>query len=286
MHAASTAWFARNYRFQDDNCALICLVLTFSEVPRHSCSRNPVMATMASTSASASSAVFSIEKSGLCVDTRSGSIKRSAGKPCLRKSGGAPAIVQCSASSEQGPSTTTRRAAIVSGGIVAMSALLGGSSLAAPKTSLPDTYDAAVRLCDTVCESELEKLPLVTTASGLQYRDIVVGTGPKPPVGFQITVNYVAMTPDGRIFDSSLEKKYPYDIRVGAGQVVAGLDEGVQTMRVGGKRRLYVPGELAFPKGLSSAPGRPRVPPSSPVMFDVEVLLIPGLDPEDYASLE
>lgn len=49
-------------------------------------------------------------------------------------------------------------------------------------------------------------------------------------------------------------------------------------MKVGGVRRLYIPGELAFPKGLPAAAGRPRVPPSSPVMFDVQLLYIPGLD--------
>ena len=54
--------------------------------------------------------------------------------------------------------------------------------------------------------------------------------------------------------------------------------------QVGGKRRLYIPGDLAFPKGLASAPGRPRIPPNSPVVFDVDLLYIPGLDfdEEDY----
>ena len=63
-------------------------------------------------------------------------------------------------------------------------------------------------------------------------------------------------------------------------QIVPGLDEGIKSMRAGGLRRVYVPGPLSFPKGLPSGPGRPRVPPASPVVFDVELLYIPGLDDE------
>ncbi|WMV23745.1 hypothetical protein MTR67_017130 [Solanum verrucosum] len=125
------------------------------------------------------------------------------------------------------------------------------------------------------------KVPMVTTESGLQYKDIKVGRGPSPPVGFQVAANYVAMVPSGQIFDSSLEKGRPYIFRVGADQVVKGLDEGILSMKVGGLRRLYVPGSLAFPKGLTSAPGRPRVAPNSPVVFDVSLEFIPGLESDD-----
>lgn len=64
-------------------------------------------------------------------------------------------------------------------------------------------------------------------------------------------------------------------------QIVAGLDEGLLSMSTGGVRRLYIPGELAFPKGLPAAAGRPRVPPSSPVVFDVALRYIPGITDED-----
>jgi len=104
------------------------------------------------------------------------------------------------------------------------------------------------------------------TGSGLEYIDVVTGSGPKPPVGYQVTVHYVAMVPTGAAFDDSVEKKTPYDIRIGADQVIKGLDEGISTMQVGGTRRLFIPGDLAFPKGLASAPGRPRVPPNSPLV--------------------
>nr|AJS13476.1 FKBP16-3 [Erycina pusilla] len=134
------------------------------------------------------------------------------------------------------------------------------------------------RLCDEACEKELENVPMVTTETGLQYKDIQVGVGPSPPIGFQVTANYVAMIPNGQIFDSSLDKGQPYIFRVGSGQVIKGLDEGILSMKVGGKRRLFIPGPLAFPKGLSSAAGRPRVAPNSPVVFDVSLEYIPGLE--------
>ncbi|KAL5576235.1 hypothetical protein UlMin_017934 [Ulmus minor] len=134
------------------------------------------------------------------------------------------------------------------------------------------------KLCDDACEKELENVPMVTTESGLQYKDIKVGVGPSPPVGFQVAANYVAMVPSGQIFDSSLEKGQIYIFRVGSGQVIKGLDEGLLSMKIGGKRRLYIPGSLAFPKGLNSAPGRPRVAPNSPVVFDVSLEYIPGLE--------
>ncbi|CAI5509776.1 unnamed protein product [Closterium sp. Naga37s-1] len=162
-----------------------------------------------------------------------------------------------------------------------LSLSLSPAALAAPRTVLPTESEEELKLCTAECEAALEDIPLQTTASGLQYRDIVVGRGPSPPVGFQVAADYVAMVPSGKIFASSLEKKMPYIFRVGSGQVVAGLDEGILTMKVGGLRRLYIPGELAFPKGLASAPGRPRVLPNAPVIFDVKLAYVPGLEEDE-----
>lgn len=69
--------------------------------------------------------------------------------------------------------------------------------------------------------------------------------------------------------------------RFGTGAVIPGLDEGLKTMKVGGVRRLYIPGDMAFPKGLPAAAGRARVQPASPVIFDVQLLYIPGFDEDD-----
>ncbi|DBA78250.1 TPA: hypothetical protein ACH3X2_008204 [Trebouxia sp. C0005] len=152
---------------------------------------------------------------------------------------------------------------------------------AALATSLPvEAQDDNKLLCNAECMKTIDDIKTVNLPSGLQYKEIKEGTGPIPPVGFQVVANYVAMVPNGTIFDNSLEKGKPYDVRVGAGQVIPGLDEGMKSMKVGGIRRLYIPGNLAFPKGLSSGPGRPRVPPKSPVVFDVELVYVPGLDEE------
>jgi peptidylprolyl isomerase len=190
---------------------------------------------------------------------------------------GAPNTKQQPIAEEQQP---TRRA-LLAGAALALAAAATPSSARA--TSLPEDANAgAPLLCDASCAASLEKdAELVTTPSGLQYRDIVVGTGPKPVVGFQVVCDYIAMTPNGKVFANSLDGGNPYDIRVGAGQVIPGLDEGLLTMKVGGVRRLYIPGNLAFPKGLKAAAGRPSVPPSSPVVFDVALRYIPGLEEDE-----
>lgn len=179
--------------------------------------------------------------------------------------------VACRASHDAQQAAPSRRDALV--GLVSLSAV----ALQAP-CALAIDDEAPPTLCSAECASELAQKERVTTPSGLEYQDIVVGTGPSPPSGFQVVVNYIAMTPQGKIFDNSLQRGSPYDIRVGADQVVPGVDEGIRSMQVGGVRRMYVPGSLAYPKGLPAGPGRARVPPASPVIFDVQLLYIPGLE--------
>ena len=116
------------------------------------------------------------------------------------------------------------------------------------------------------------------SASGLKYKDVLVGDGEEPPIGYQVVVNYVVMLQDGKIISSTLEAGQPADVRVGAGGLVKGIDEGIMSMRSGGFRRLYVPGELSFQQRLGSAPGRPAVPAQSNLIVDVNLLYIPGLD--------
>jgi len=173
---------------------------------------------------------------------------------------------------------STRRRSML-GQIASLAAAMVISTSPALAASLPVEEDKV--LCGAECTSNLDQMKTVNLPSGLQYKEIREGKGPSPPVGFQVVANYVAMVPNGKVFDSSLEKGHPYDIRIGTGQVIPGLDEGIKSMKVGGLRRLYIPGNLAFPKGLSSAAGRPRVPPSSPVVFDVELLLVPGLESDE-----
>ena len=170
------------------------------------------------------------------------------------------------------------RAAV--GASLALSLALSPTSAALAANGLPD--EEAKVLCDAECVKSLDSIEMVTTPSGLQYKDIIVGDGEMPPIGFQVVADYVAMNEKGLIFDNSVEKGKPNDIRLTgdpeSATVIVGLDEGLLSMRSGGLRRLYIPGDLAFPKGLASAPGRPKIPPNSPVMFDVKLLYIPGLD--------
>ena len=108
----------------------------------------------------------------------------------------------------------------------------------------------------------------ITTASGLQYVDEVVGDGPSPQTGRKVTVHYTGTFPDGRKFDSSRDRNRPFQFTIGQGQVIRGWDEGVATMKVGGKRILTVPSHLGY--GAAGAGG--AIPPNATLVFDVELL--------------
>ena len=110
----------------------------------------------------------------------------------------------------------------------------------------------------------------VTTASGLRYIDEVVGTGDSPKPGRNVTVHYTGTLENGTKFDSSVDKGQPYAFRIGTGAVIKGWDEGVMTMKVGGKRRLIVPANLGY--GASGSP--PKIPPNATLIFEVELLSV------------
>ena len=108
----------------------------------------------------------------------------------------------------------------------------------------------------------------VTTASGLTIIDQVVGTGPQPKAGQTVIVNYTGYLDNGTKFDSSFDRNQPLEFVLGAGQVIRGWDEGLSTMKVGGKRRLLVPPELTY--GAQGAGG--VIPPNARLTFDVELV--------------
>jgi len=108
----------------------------------------------------------------------------------------------------------------------------------------------------------------ITTASGLQYADETVGAGASPTAGQKVTVHYTGTFPDGRKFDSSRDRSQPFVFTIGKGQVIQGWDEGVMTMKVGGRRILTVPPALGY--GARGAGG--AIPPNATLLFDVELL--------------
>ena len=107
--------------------------------------------------------------------------------------------------------------------------------------------------------------------TGLGIIDIEAGSGETPETGKLVVVNYTGwLSEDGTKFDSSLDRGTPFEFVLGLGQVIAGWDEGLATMKVGGKRRLIIPPELGYGEGGSP----PTIPPNAELTFDIELLEI------------
>ena len=108
----------------------------------------------------------------------------------------------------------------------------------------------------------------ITTASGLQIKTMIVGTGDKAEVGKTAVVHYTGWLLDGTKFDSSVDRGTPFEFPLGQGRVIKGWDEGVATMNIGGKVELIIPPDLGY--GASGAGG--VIPPSATLKFEVEFL--------------
>lgn len=108
----------------------------------------------------------------------------------------------------------------------------------------------------------------ITTPSGLKYIDTEVGTGASPTTGQTVKVHYTGTLTDGKKFDSSVDRGQPFSFKISVGQVIKGWDEGVATMKVGGKRTLIIPPDLGY--GERGAGG--LIPGNATLLFDVELL--------------
>lgn len=143
-----------------------------------------------------------------------------------------------------------------------MIALVLVSVVFAPKDAPPVAATTDSKLPGDPVEGEP-----TTTPSGLKYYDQVVGTGTSPNPASQVTIHYSGYLTDGTKFDSSRDRGEP--MTHSAVGFVPGFNEGIKTMKVGGKRKLIIPGKLGY--GANPQPGS-KIPPNATLIFDIELL--------------
>ncbi len=139
-----------------------------------------------------------------------------------------------------------------------------GAALAAPASPHAAANHAAAKHAPAAAKAG----KTVTLPDGLKYTDVVVGKGALPKTGQTAVVQYIGTFPDGKKFDSSRDRNQPFEFPLGQHRVIPCWDEGVATMRIGGRRKLVCPAKLAY--GQAGAGG--VIPPNATLDFDVELL--------------
>jgi len=170
-----------------------------------------------------------------------------------------------------GPGVIHRRwlqAAIVAGSLAAAAILMPGCTSttddASQKTSPAASADAAQPTTSPTPSASTEEV------ADLKIEDLVVGTGAAAKAGDQVSVHYTGWLTDGTKFDSSLDRGEPFAFTLGQGQVIEGWDKGVEGMKVGGKRKLTIPPDMAYgDQGAGEV-----IPPNAVLVFEVELLAV------------
>jgi len=138
--------------------------------------------------------------------------------------------------------------------------------------ALPACADEKTAPAKPVAAADKKESKMKTTPSGLQYEDTVEGTGASPKTGQTCVMHYTGWLFEnkakGKKFDSSLDRGQPFEFPIGQGRVIQGWDEGVATMKVGGKRTLVIPPSIGY--GTRGAGG--VIPPNATLLFEVELL--------------
>lgn len=159
--------------------------------------------------------------------------------------------------------------------VVLFLAQIGGNQ---PDTAVATQLTATTPAPTTITENNtliaskktMSDANTVTTPSGLKYIELVEGTGATPKSGQTVVVHYTGTLENGTKFDSSRDRNDPFKFKIGAGQVIKGWDEGLSTMKIGGRRQLIIPPDLGY--GARGAGG--VIPPNATLIFDVELLKI------------